>query len=447
MNTIKRAVLVGFGNIGQGLIPFLADEEGVQLVIFDGRVNLSKRAFAEQHGAKLVEQNITNSNYRDLLGKYLDEQSILMNFAVSVSTVDLALLAQEKGALYIDSCIEPWDYDGERSQPSLITNFELRELIKNLQEESKGKSTVLVAHGANPGFISILLKKALYEMARANGIAVPEDFKSEWGKAAFSLGIKTIQISERDTQVSSTKRSEDEFCCTWSVDGFVTECLQSSELGWGTHEREIPDGAIKREARGYSALELRSKGMETKVKSWSPNYLGFEGFLLTHNEALSIAEYLRFQDGNVSYQPTVFYAYHPCDEAINSLPLLESVEHDFKKRDLRLDVVSGIDELGVFLISDKYPSFWVGSNLSIGKARKISPFCNATTLQVVSGVMAAIKWMDKNPRLGFIESEDLDWRFLYEQAVDFWSPIVVAEVLWHPSEGGGLEFDRFLVNS
>lgn len=35
-----------------------------------------------------------------------------------------------------------------------------------------------------------------------------------------------------------------EFVNTWSVDGFISEGCQPAELGWGTHEKELPfDGA------------------------------------------------------------------------------------------------------------------------------------------------------------------------------------------------------------
>jgi homospermidine synthase len=32
---------------------------------------------------------------------------------------------------------------------------------------------------------------------------------------------------------------------TWSVEGFVAEGLQPSELGWGTHEKTMPPGAAR----------------------------------------------------------------------------------------------------------------------------------------------------------------------------------------------------------
>lgn len=45
------------------------------------------------------------------------------------------------------------------------------------------------------------------------------------------------------------------------------------------------------------------------------------GFLVTHNEAISIADFftVRDKDGEVTYRPTCHYAYHPANDAVLSL--------------------------------------------------------------------------------------------------------------------------------
>ena len=49
------------------------------------------------------------------------------------------------------------------------------------------------------------------------------------------------------------------------------------------------------------------------------------GFLITHAESISIADFLTLGDSaRPSYRPTVHYAYHPCDDAV--LSLQKSVE-------------------------------------------------------------------------------------------------------------------------
>lgn len=53
-------------------------------------------------------------------------------------------------------------------------------------------------------------------------------------------GIKGIHIAERDTQRSKSPKEPDVFVNTWSVEGFLSEGVQPSELGWGTHENGCP---------------------------------------------------------------------------------------------------------------------------------------------------------------------------------------------------------------
>ena len=451
MTTIRRIVLVGFGNIGQGLLPLLDRHFQARTTIFDKMVTSDLLKVAREYSAELIECRITPENYRTVLAPLLDANTALLNFAVSVSSVDLIRLAQENDALYIDSCIEPWEY-GCSGQGLLESNYGLRESIQAMRTSCAEKATALVAHGANPGFISILLKKALYEMARSIGLSCEPTSRDDWANLARTLDIRVIQISERDTQVESIHREPDEFVCTWSVDGFITECLQAAELGWGSHEeQQIPSGATLHCSKTQSVLELATRGKDTRVKSWSPNYLGFEGYLLTHNESLSIAEYLTVLDGEeTTYRPTVFYAYHPCDATVESLPLLADGDEErvASRRVIKDGITSGIDELGIFLVSGTHRSFWLGSNLSIGKARKMAAYNNATSLQVVSSVVAALKWMEGNPRRGVIESEEVDWEFIYEMTEEYWKPMSMESVAWQPDKHKReLIFQEFVVNS
>jgi homospermidine synthase len=47
--------------------------------------------------------------------------------------------------------------------------------------------------------------------------------------------LRSALGAERDTQRSHTPKSRGKFINTWSVEGFIAEGLQPSELGWGRH--------------------------------------------------------------------------------------------------------------------------------------------------------------------------------------------------------------------
>ena len=442
MRPTNKIVIVGFGSIAQALLPLLTENYNAEIIIFDKEIDKTRNEIAEEFHATLHKQTINNYNFKEILSPLLNNNTFLLNLAVSVSSVDLIKLAQQKSALYLDTCIEPWEYDHQLDN-SLTSNYLLRKALKKYAHAPIGTSTALVAHGANPGFISILLKKAMLEMASINGITDRPTKKMEWAELAEKLELQVIQISERDTQVTSKIRSPHEFICTWSVDGLITECLQPAEMGWGSHEKTVPNGA---KTNGHS-LELLEQGREIKVKSWSPNYLEFSAFLLTHNESLSIAEYLTLGSAKKPrYRPTVYYAYHPCDQAVESMSLLRrnTVNNILSKEVLKDNIISGIDELGIFLISNKYKSLWLGSNLSIGKARKMAKYNSATSLQVVSSIISGMKWSEQHPESGVIESESLDWQYIYNLTEKYWQPIVSQETDWRPtSSDNTLLFQNF----
>ena len=112
-----------------------------------------------------------------------------------------------------------------------------------------------------------------------------------WASLFRELGIRTIQISEHDSQVSRTPKAAGEFVATWSVDGFLGEGAQPAELGWGTAEGSLPPDGCRPPGDGPGIYLLRP-GMDVRVRSWSPDAGPFVGYLITHMESLSIADHL-----------------------------------------------------------------------------------------------------------------------------------------------------------
>ncbi len=230
---------------------------------------------------------------------------------------------------------------------------------------------------------------------------------------------------------------------TWSVDGFVAEALQPVELGWGSHEASGPLAAqaCQHPHGSRAGAYLPELGARFRVRSWSPAAGEFCGHLISHNEAFSIAAYLSHQEAgarSAAYRPTVYYAYHPCDQAQDSLALLAAGSRALiaSQRILKDEIDDGIDELGVLLLSDRHPGLWLGSQLSIHDARRIAPHNNATSLQVVGSMLAGIAWLETHPQAGILESESLDADFIIDHAERYWAPIVHEFRDWHPGNAG-----------
>lgn len=446
-----RIVLLGFGCIGQGVLPLLLRHIALrpaQLVIL--AADAEGFAAAEQAGIAHRQLALTPANYRTALEPLLDPGDFLLNLSVDVSSVALIALCRERGALYLDACIEPWagGYVDRRLPAAQRSNYALREAALALRRSDAPGPTAVLAHGANPGLVSHLVKMALLELAAGNGMAQPAPAsRTEWAHLAQRLGVRVIHVAERDWQVDRQRKVPDEFVNTWSVPGFVSELLQPVELGWGSHERHLPADGRRHAGGSQAAIYLERPGAATRVRSWTPLAGPYHGFLISHGEAISIADYFTLGAGDApEYRPTVLYAYHPCDDTVLSLDELAGRNWQLQPRlrVLRDGIVSGVDELGVLLLGHDDGAYWYGSRLSVEQARALCPANGPTSLQVTVGVVAGVLWAMRNPACGVVEPDEMP----FEEILDFCRPylgeLVGAFSDWTPLEGRGWLFDEDL---
>lgn len=435
-------VMVGFGSIGKGTLPLILRHIDVardRMVIIDP--DDSARAIAEFAGIRFAQVALQPETLREILSPLLAPGGFLVNLSVGVSSVALIELCRALGALYLDTCIEPppGGYTDPSKSISERSNYAMREAALALRRPGPDL-TAVVAHGANPGLVSHLVKRALLHLARDLGHTATPRAREDWARLARDLGVKGIHIAERDTQRAGIPKQQDEFVNTWSIDGFLSEGLQPSELGWGTHEKQLPpDGA--RHAFGCdAAIYLSRPGAGTRVRSWTPLAGPIQGYLITHNEAISIADYLTLRDGDrVTYRPTCHYAYHPCDDAILSLHELQGnvYRQQSRRRLMNDEIVDGIDELGVLLFGHARNAYWYGSQLSIEETRRLAPYQNATGLQVTAAVLAGMVWALENPRRGVLEADELDHERVLGIMEPYLGRMTGAYTDWTPLEGRG----------
>ena len=434
-----RILFIGFGSIGQGVLPLLLRHIGiaperVTIVTADER----GREEAAKYAIKFVQERLTRENYRRVLNPLLGRGDFLINVSVEVSSIALIKLCWEKGAMYLDTCIEPWPggYTDPTVPASRRTNYALREEALALRTGNARAPTAVLTHGANPGLVSHFVKQALLNIARDTEVPAGNPAsRAEWGELARRLGVKVIHIAERDTQVSSVPKQLGEFVNTWSIDGFVSEGSQPSEMGWGTHERNFPRDGKRHDFGCMAAIYLTQPGAGTRVRTWTPKAGHFHGFCITHSESISIADYLTVREGaQVAYRPTVHYAYHPCDAAVMSVHELAGRNYvqQERQRILMNDVTAGIDELGVLLAGHKKNAYWYGSQLSIAEARKLAPYNNATSLQVCVAVLSGVIWAMENPNLGVVEPDDMDFRRNLEICMPYLGPVAGEYTDWTP---------------
>lgn len=435
-----RIVMLGCGSIGQGVLPLLfkhLDISADRMTVI--AADAGGAEVADSFGVAFAEVMLTEENYREVVGGRLEKGDFLLNLSVDVSSLALIELAAEKGALYLDTCIEPWlgGYVDMHLSISDRSNYGLWLQSKKLKEQlGPDAPTAVITHGANPGLVSHFVKQALINIAGDMGRdATPPSDRAGWAALAQSLGIKVIHIAERDTQVANIPKKVGEFVNTWSIDGFIGEGLQPAELGWGTHEQHFPPDGRRHETGPGSAIYLMRPGCSQRVRTWTPIEGPLHGFLITHGESISLASYLTVEEQEQAvYRPTVHYAYHPADDAVLSMHELNGKNGQAQKhKRLMMDeIVSGIDELGVLLCGHAKGAYWYGSQLSIEEARELAPHNNATSLQVTSPVMAGMIWAIENPNAGITDPEEMDYRRVLDLCEPYLGPVVGAYSDWTP---------------
>jgi homospermidine synthase len=436
-------VMIGFGSIGKGTLPLIERHfayDKARFVVIDP---VDKdRGLLDQRGIRFIHTGLTHENYREVLAPLLtagEGQGFCVNLSVDTSSLDIMQLSREIGALYLDTVVEPWAgfYFDPKLGPEARSNYALRETILAARKRKPGGPTAISCCGANPGMVSWFVKQALLNVANDLGIKFKEPkTREEWGRFAKKVGVKGIHIAERDTQRAKMPKPKDVFVNTWSVEGFLSEGMQPAELGWGTHEKWMPKNGRKHQYGCRAAIYLLQPGANTRVRSWTPTAKEQYGFLVTHNESISIADYFTLRNGRkVIYRPTCHYAYHPCNDSVLSLHELfgrAGVQQDDHMILDEHDIVDGIDELGVLLFGHKKNAYWYGSQLSIDETRTLAPYQNATGLQVTSAVMAGMVWALENPTAGIVEADEMDFRRCLELQRPYLGPIIGQYTDWTP---------------
>lgn len=451
MNFDGRVLILGYGAVAQCTLPILAKLVAVPLdriTVMDFQDQRGRLQEWIERGVNWHRARVTQENLGSLLGAHLKPGDLLIDLAWNIDCCEILQWCHDHGVMYLNTSIELWDpYEGaERKHPTEMTlywrHMNLRRMVSSWQEQGP---TAVIEHGANPGLISHWTRKGLLDISAsvvAHGLVQGRDAEAleilakgrTFNHLARKLGVKVIHVSERDTQISATPRKVDEFVNTWSVEGFREEGITTSEIGWGTHEKELPPHSFVHPEGPGNQICLARMGINVRVRSWVPDY-PIEGMIVRHGEAFTISDRLTVWEGDRAvYRPTVHYAYCPCDDAIASLHELRGRGYELQPavRILSDEISSGSDILGALLMGHPHGAWWTGSSLSIEESRRLVPHQNATTLQVAISVVAAAMWMIDNPSLGLRTPDDLPHDTILDIAEPWLGQNISRPTEWNP---------------
>jgi homospermidine synthase len=448
-----RIVFVGFGAVARCTLPILlrlveVDPKRITIIEFDPDEAVL-RPWIER-GVTLVKDRVAEDNLGSLLGAHLSAGDLLIDLAWNIDCGEILQWCHDRGVLYVNTSVELWDpYAGaDHKHPTERTlywrHMKLRALVASWKEPGP---TAVIEHGANPGLISHFTKHALLDIAEralaerkfagAEAEQIAHHAKAlEFNHLAQRLGVKVIHCSERDTQITDRPKHVNEFVNTWSVEGFREEGTTTAEMGWGTHEKELPALAFEHPNGPKSQICLARMGINTLVATWVPPDHHVVGMVVRHGEAFTITEKLTvWKDGTAVYRPTVHYAYCPCDSAIVSLYELRGRDYVLQPR-IRIltddEITSGADILGALVMGHPYQSWWCGTDLDIAESRRLVPHQNATTMQVAISVVAASMWMIEHPRQGVCVPDDLPHDYVLNISKPYLGQFISVAEDWTP---------------
>lgn len=458
-----RVLVIGCGAVSRCFQPLLLrhldmDFSKLTVMDFEDLSHLVPDTLAT--GARYVQHRITPENLAQTLSEYVSAGDLVIDLAWNIGAVDIIQWCHDHDVMYINTSVELWDpyFDAENQPPTertlYVRHLKLREMARGW---SMPGATAVIEHGANPGLVSHWAKVALEDITRAmftQTTLTPErrtalEFAldtQDFPRLAMLTGTKVIHISERDTQISHQPKAVNEFVNTWSIEGLYEEGVAPAEMGWGTHERTLPDGANIHTHGPCNQICLSQMGVNTHVRSWVPKGGDIIGMVIRHGEAFTLSDYLTVWENNQPiYRPTVHYAYMPTDAAIMSLYEMRMMNYELQPnlRIMNDEIIDGMDELGVLLLGHDLNGWWVGSQLTIHEARRLVPSQNATTLQVAASILGALFWMIKNPRQGLNIPDHLPHREVLNIANHYLGATPSVQSDWTPLKNRWEPFERW----
>jgi homospermidine synthase len=401
-------------------------------------------------GGHWAQDDFGPKDFGQKLSKYVGKDDLWLDLTVESGTKDFVKWARDNEVIYINAAYENWPENLETDDLSELGLYSDWMKIMQLIEKSAPNqgATSVIGCGANPGLVYHFAKQGLEDLANAVLKKEPADEKrneiirqslkeENWGVLCQTLGVKVIHISEKDSQITSLPRRQNEFVNTWSCCGMFDENIIPAELVFGTHEKKLPDNAILHTDDGPKHLiSLKTMGMNTFVRSWTPDG-EIRGRILPHEENfhLGLGFEIRNDKKELVYRPTINYAYCPCESAQASME--EARNNNFVMQDhqriLGDEIISGRDCLGVLIMGHDFESWWIGSMLDITETRTlVGPRNNATTMQVATGVMGAVAWAVRNPRCGIISCYKIPHHEMLDLTKPFLGPWASRAVDWNP---------------
>ena len=437
----NKIVQLGFGAVGKSFFEKVFKEikfdKDKYFVISNNKLEYT--FFLELGGqiGNFIVADINKENFSKIFTQYLDEGDFLIDFADSVGTKDFVEWCAKNNIMYLNTGETDWDDNWYNIFEENLKKNELRNQFKKI--EGVNKYPIVLQHGNNPGLVSHFVKSGLEYI-------VKKQFKNDeklnsllkenkFNEIARILDLKQIHVNDNDYQEIKDKFDEGKLYSTWSVDSFFFEMLSESTVNIGTGEKIENKQEYKMLDLENGFLEFKNLAFDKIGKTYYPKGK-FEGFLVPHEETITIAKSLEVKNkDDVLYRPTVMFLYSPCDFAIEYLKKArvndylstdtdkikdtDKINNDYIIRGFRYpkrseiiykeQIKKGTEYVGVLLLGSQFNPVWVGNRIKknfLYKDKKTSFWQTPTITPVAISALSAACWMIKNKEEGGIYFPD-----------------------------------------
>ena len=444
-------VQFGFGAVGKSFYEKVKNEisfnENNYYVISANEFEFE--AFINMGGiaTNFIHVLINEDNYIEIFSKYLNEGDILIDFADSVGTLDICSWCVDNKIMYLNT--------GETDWPSnwyciFDENLKKNKLKKDVKD--KIKYPILLQHGNNPGLVSHFVKEALVYVVNTQYKKNKEYKKlikeNKFNELAKELKVKMIHVNDIDLQKIDEEFNDSKLISTWCIDSFFFELLSEATQNIGTHEN-IDKSICKKIDIEKGFLEYKDYAVDKKIKTIYPDGY-FEGYLVPHEETITIANSLEvYDDNNVIYRPSVMFVYKPCKLASEYLEKSRTdiideqiaVRGHLYPKDAEVvykeKIKEGTEYVGILLMGDNFEPVWVGNRVEMNYLykQKYSYWQTPTITPVAMSALAGLCWMIKNKEKGDIYFPDdiKDYKYVLKLAEKY-----ISKTIYHT-------FDKDLV--
>lgn len=461
INFEGRIVQFGFGAVGKSFYEKVSREikfdENKYFVItmdkfeFDAYINLGGMV------SNFIEKEVTRDNFAEVFDEYLDSGDLLIDFADTVGTKDICEWCADRNIMYINT--------GEADWPDhwycIFEENQAKRAIREKHEKNAdtNKCPIVLQHGNNPGLVSHFVKAGIEYIVNSQfgkDRCLKKLVKSgKFNEAAKKLGIRMIHVNDIDLQEVKDEYSDNILFSTWCTDSFWFEMLSEATVNIGTHEHiDFTEECNFVDAQN-GFLEFKKLAADKKCRTYYPGG-EFEGFLVPHEETVTIAKSLEVTEkGEVTYRPTVMFIYSPCIYATNYFKNAKVNDYPnpdpAKPMDCENDngqtiirgyvypnnfeivyqekIAAGTEYVGVLIMGDNFDPVWVGNRVEVSylyKNKKASYWQTPTITPVAMSALAAVCWMLKNKDKGGIYFPDdiPDYKFIIKTAEKYISKTI-----------------------